>query len=386
MKPGAVKLVRNIVSSGFDEGIARGDQFAIWVYNEQNSWNRFPLQTWDPEKAELTGEVGAQFIASEIFQKESRFEPVSRDLSRLLVAHPNLVLLLVTNGESPVSGISYDIEINTEVSEYKKAHREINHPFLVSLLALNGKVQSWRIFNGTGKMDLPKFPGAPKLAGLANSQVDPRSESERREPAKTRDAEEKGSSKTEFRSKKEEKASPPIVIDLPPGAKIIQPEIPPAVVPMLAESMPVAEVFKAIPAAEEKTAMPGAEVTSTKPAIIERAAKPVNSIGEKSTANVLAETKLASKDSRRGPGSSAPEHEQMASAPRVSTPVSSISAQSAELHVEPAGSAQSGWINPVYFFAAAALALLVLGVGLFLMQRRAQIRGSIISQSYSIRP
>jgi hypothetical protein len=235
-------------------------------------------------------------------------------------------------------------------------------------------------------MDLPKFPGAPKLAGLANSQVDPRSESERREPAKTRAAEEQGTSKEEFRSKKEEKAPPPVVIDLPPGAKVIQPEIPPVAVPMLAESMPVPEVFKAIPAAEEKTAIPGAEVISTKPATLELAAKAVSSSGEKSTANVPAETKLASKDSWKSPGSSAPEHPQMASGPRVSTPAASISAQSPKLHVEPAESAQSGGINPVYFFAAAALALLVLGIGLFLMQRRAQIRGSIISQSYSIRP
>src|SRR5690348_8548461 len=62
-KEAAIEIVRGLISSGFDGQMRDGDKYGIWLYNEENYWNRLPLQIWEEGKTKLNAEVAAQFIA-----------------------------------------------------------------------------------------------------------------------------------------------------------------------------------------------------------------------------------------------------------------------------------------------------------------------------------
>jgi hypothetical protein len=400
-KPAVVKLVRELVSGGFDNQIAVNDQFTIWVYNEQNYWNRFPIQIWNPEKSELIGEIGAQFIASEIFEKQTRFDAVAYDINRLLLAHPNMVLLLITDGESPITGIDFDVEVNIEIGNLKKTLKSDRRLFVVSLLSLNGKLQSWRVFPADAELTLPKLPPRQdQNQEVAKTKPPALSAEELRQRSLAALAKRPAEPKP-----KHEAAKPPAVYELPPGAKILTPKPLESVAeasPSPIIDSPIELTTRAV-SASSSTSQPvtplRSPVTTQKPMAVissQRAATnpddkkglgPKVHLETNSQQNVaIAHVKESAKPldmpppKTSGVGMAA----EVKTSPKTPKTSSNRSLPPASQGNHP--SVENSSSNLIWLYCLGAVGgLIALAAGIFLLQRRAHLRGSIISESYSIR-
>lgn len=400
-KPAVVKLVRELVSGGFDNQIAVNDQFTLWVYNEQNYWNRFPIQIWNPEKSELIGEIGAQFIASEIFEKQTRFDAVAYDINRLLLAHPNMVLLLITDGESPITGIDFDVEVNIEIGNLKKTLKSDRRLFVVSLLSLNGKLQSWRVFPSDAELTLPKLPPRQdQKQEVAKTKPPALSAEELRQRSLAALAKRPAEPKP-----KHEAAKPPAVYELPPGAKVLTPKP----VESLAEASPSPiidspiELTAGAVSASTSTSQPVTQlrspvttqkavaVVSSQPAVTipdgKKGLEPKDHVQTNSQQTVaIARVKESAKPldphaSKSSVVGMAAKAKTSAETPKTS---SNRSLPPTTQGKHPGGDNSSSGLIWIYCLGAAG-GLMVLATGIFLLQRRAHLRGSIISESYSIR-
>jgi hypothetical protein len=310
-----------------------------------------------------------------------------------------MVLLLITDGESPITGIEFDVEVNIEIGNLKKTLKPDRRLFVVSLLSLNGKLQSWRVFPSDAELSLPKLP--------------PR-EDQRQEVAKTKPA---ALSAEELRQRslaalanrpaqskpKHEAAKPPAVYELPPGAKILTPKP----VESLAEASPSPIIDSPIEltagAVSASTSQPVTQLRSsvtTQKAVAVISSQPAATIpnGKKG---------LEPKDhvQTNSPQTAARVHAKKSAKPLdMAPPKTSLLAMAAEAKTSaetpktssnrslppttqgnhPGVKNSSSGLIWLYCLGAAG-GLMVLATGIFLLQRRAHLRGSIISESYSIR-
>jgi len=344
-KEAAIEIVRELISSGFDGQMRDGDKYGIWLYNEENYWNRLPLQIWEEGKTKLNAEVAAQFIASEKFEKRAQFEKVAADIDRLLSGRPDMLINIITDGESILSGIDFDIELNSTMSERKAKLGVERKPFLISLLALQHKIRTWKVYSGSGELGLPKLPvtGAAELAKSSEHQA--RDKSEKPENDTVAEAEIK-------KKKKEEEEKPPIVMEMPPGARILAPKHPEpvataAVIENSVETKPVVipSLQEVIPSNPEPTVVAKHEDLAERTNIV--------AVASSNDSNGEAQGKGKSEPSIQ------PKHEEIAIPARI----------------------ESSATGPLFYCIAAIGFLLPIAVVLMYLQRRANNRGSIISQS-----
>src|SRR5262249_38674823 len=110
-------------------------------------------------------------------------------------------MLFLTDGEEPISGLGFDLEIEQEISKTRREAARTKRPILIALSAIDGQVVGWRVKIGADR-DLPRLPERPKPAP---APVISKTEPETVAPPLP----------------KEPEPETPVVLNLPPGAKLV---------------------------------------------------------------------------------------------------------------------------------------------------------------------
>jgi hypothetical protein len=211
----AIQMMRELIASGFVGQAETGDSVDIWLYDQENDISRFPPQIWEETDRARIADVAARFIEKQPFNGRSRFAAVAGDLEALLPNTKKLLVIILTDGEEPLSGISPDIEINEYVGKLKHAILP-GHPFVISLAALHGRFGRWAVYNGDGRDDLASLPRRPLPKSLvAKAAAKPAAKPPEKKPEPVKPAEKKVEDQ-------------PIIFSLPPGARLANPAPEPA--------------------------------------------------------------------------------------------------------------------------------------------------------------
>lgn len=412
----AANLVRWGIYSGFLGQAQEGDSIDIWTYDDENHITRYPPQIvgrHDPEQMAL---AAGRFIEGLKFRGRSLFPPVATDLNLLMPHTKGLLVMIVTDGEEPISGISVDIDINEYIAREKRERPDSRDPYLISFAVVNGQISQWTVHHGDQELQLAALPERPKPEPvLAKVEKTP--------------------------AKKKKTPEPPVVIDFPPGAQIVG-TVPLASeleseneasaitsletalalhdrsnAPLVATSEParteanIARTAKAsTPVAQAKstrtTNVPAPQVaaktinTAVAAAII-RQPTPSKGLTEftskpnsKSDPNpeskpVVAAAAVASVKPAAKPGSISPTNSTVSiasvSALKPSIPVAKTSTPASKTGGEPATYSSLGIASipasAIYIALLAGLASLALGVVMLLRKSKARHTGSIISRS-----
>lgn len=192
----SANLVRWGIFNGFLGQAQEGDSIDIWTYDDENHITRYPPQivgSQDPKQMAL---AAGRFIEGLKFRGRSLFQPVATDLNLLMPHTKGLLVMIITDGEEPISGVSVDIDINEHIAREKKESPNSRDPYLISFAVVNGRITQWTVHHGDKELQLANLPERPKPAPvIAKVEGSPR--------------------------KKEKKTEPPVVFDLPPGAQIV---------------------------------------------------------------------------------------------------------------------------------------------------------------------
>ena len=167
-KPAALKLVQDIITSGFNGQVEPGDSVDIWTYDTENNLRGFPPQIWQGTNAQLMARTAADYLQKYQFKGRSQFANVATDLNILVPETKNLLTVIITDGEEPFSGISLDLIINEYLAKKGKLGTPSNQPLLISLAAINGSFRTWTAFFGEGQLQLAHLPERAKPAPAAS--------------------------------------------------------------------------------------------------------------------------------------------------------------------------------------------------------------------------
>jgi len=163
-KPAAIKLVRDVIASRFDGQIEAGDSIDIWTYDTENNLRGFPPQIWQPGDAQRISDAATQYLQDYRFKGKSEFANVANDLAILVPQTKSLLMVIITDGEQPFSGIHLDLEINGYLAKKGKLNPAGTDPLLISLAAINGGIRTWTAFFGQGELALASLPGRKSVA------------------------------------------------------------------------------------------------------------------------------------------------------------------------------------------------------------------------------
>lgn len=164
-KPAAIKLLQEVIASRFEQQIEPGDSIDIWTYDTENNLHGFPPQIWQSTNSTAIAEAAASYLQKYPFKGRSDFSNVAGDLNLLIPQTKALLVIVITDGESPFAGINLDLDINEYLSKRGKLG-PANDPFLISLAAINGSLRTWTAHFGKGQPDLATLPerSKPKTA------------------------------------------------------------------------------------------------------------------------------------------------------------------------------------------------------------------------------
>ena len=335
---------RNIlkIASGWP---LEGDAVELWAYNEKSFTNSFATIPWSEPARESAARDLGNFIREQQYHGTARYGNLSADLDALLATRPNMFVFLLTDAHTPIKGLPFDVELNTEFGLIRGELRLRNSPGLAVLRVDQGRASDWRVFAESPVPDVPPQP-QPAI------------------PAKVAD------------SLPSQPALPDVVEAVPPESPPEPPEVVADIAPTPAEPATIAsparapEYLEAPVAASEASEPPAPTVQPSIPSSIE----PAPATPPEATVPLSASTGAAAMEETP----SVVEHQ---------IPAASDEPEIAANPAPPAAESNRGLQGQAQYFWAGGIGVgLAALIGIFTIRRKTgPARSSLISRSISVR-
>lgn len=195
MKPfdGALReTVFDLVYSGARGHMTNGDSFGIWTINEQNDTS-FTLDVWKAKHSVESAARATWHVKERGFKGRARLDLAFADAARVVQSVEDLTLILVSNGETPVSGTPFDAEINAKFLELAPQMKRAKGTLNTVLIAQDGVFVAWAVNSPEFLIEVPYVAPKPKkpkveLAAKTNAPLPVAATSQAAPPAKARAA------------------------------------------------------------------------------------------------------------------------------------------------------------------------------------------------------
>jgi hypothetical protein len=174
--PAVQKAVENLLRSSMAAQFYRGDTVGVWTFNERLYAGRLPLQSWTPEKSDLITSNVVRFLKAQDYTGASRFESVVPTLRRVVEESPRLTILLVSDGDEPITGTGFDAEIKRALASKFEAQQKARMPFVTVIRAAHGRVASATVNLAPWPVEFPNFPPEPVVVETPKPEAKPKPE------------------------------------------------------------------------------------------------------------------------------------------------------------------------------------------------------------------
>jgi hypothetical protein len=161
---GTVQAVQELVLSGLNGQLQRGDSIGLWTYNEELFTRQLPAQDWSADaQSEIAARIAA-FLKTRKFEKTPRFEKVLPALNGLVEDSRLLTVVLVCSGEQPIQGTPFDDRINTACRLWRDQQQQARMPFVIVLRATDNKLTDVAVSPAPWPAELPPLVRTLPLA------------------------------------------------------------------------------------------------------------------------------------------------------------------------------------------------------------------------------
>jgi len=198
-RPTTAAWIRTVVGTSFQDQIRAGEQFEVWTFNERADTTTFPILAWNPVESGRFAELAARRVLAAKHEKRTLYTPIISALQQL---EGNSLVVLITDGDEKFTGTPFDAAINERFAADGVRLRQAKQPFMVTFQIENHRWRDLSILTEGQVLQLPEVSrpilptpapaepeSAPTVATAAAAEFVP--------------------------------TPPAVVIDLPPGARIL---------------------------------------------------------------------------------------------------------------------------------------------------------------------
>lgn len=139
LEHGGRQAIFDLIYSGFDGRMRKGDTYGVWTFNEQVYAGVYPMQVWDGQlHLEHAGAAG-RFLRTQKYEKDGNAANLIKQLEAVLRVAKDLNVFIVTDEKTVVSGTPFDAEINALYRTNGAHARRTSRPLITTLTARNGQ-------------------------------------------------------------------------------------------------------------------------------------------------------------------------------------------------------------------------------------------------------
>lgn len=139
LEHGGRQAIFDLLHSGVDGRMRRGDTYGIWTFNEQVYSGLVPMQTWDPQKRLEQASAIGRFLKAQKYEKEGNIESLLQQLQAVARGAKDVNIFVVTDESATFTGTPFDESINDAYQAHRGEARAAKKPLLTTLVARNGE-------------------------------------------------------------------------------------------------------------------------------------------------------------------------------------------------------------------------------------------------------
>lgn len=153
----------DLVFSGARGHMTNGDTFGLWVVNDRNDTS-FGIDVWKARHGVETGAKAAMHVREHSYRGQARLDLAMADALRVVKNVGDLTIVLISNGETPLSGTPFDEAINAKYREIAPEMKRAKVTLNTVLVAQDGELAAWTVNAPEFLIDVPSVPRKQKAA------------------------------------------------------------------------------------------------------------------------------------------------------------------------------------------------------------------------------
>ncbi len=174
-----LEVVRDLVMSGLNGQLRRGDTLGLWTFNQELYAGRLPLQVWSAEGRENIASRTIAFLRAQQYSKRASFDSVLPALDRVIKNSERITVVLISSGEERIQGTPFDNQIRDFYQRGRSPQRKAHMPFVTILRAQNGRLTDYTLNMPPQPLQVPPLPQvAQEVVQSKPSESGPRGETE----------------------------------------------------------------------------------------------------------------------------------------------------------------------------------------------------------------
>jgi len=182
LEHGGRQAVFDLIYSGVEGRMRKGDTYGIWTFNESVYAGFYPMQTWEPRANLEHASAAGRFLKAQKYEKQANITNVIKQLQTVIRTVKDVNVFLVTEGGATMTGTPFDDAINESYQNNRAQARETKKPLVTTLAARNGQITGAYVSFPEERIVLADLPDtnsvarveAPKVQPLATNQAPPK--------------------------------------------------------------------------------------------------------------------------------------------------------------------------------------------------------------------
>jgi hypothetical protein len=158
LEHGGRQAVFDLIYSGVDGRMRRGDTYGIWPFNEQVYSGLVPMQTWDPQKRLEQASAVGRYLRTHKYEKEGNLQLLMKQVHAVVRGAQDVNIFVVTDGNTAFAGTLFDHVINAGFETNRMQVQSAKKPLVVTLVARKGAFTAASVTTAGEKIELAELP------------------------------------------------------------------------------------------------------------------------------------------------------------------------------------------------------------------------------------
>jgi hypothetical protein len=170
---GARQAVYDLIFSGVQGQIKKGDHYTIWTFNERVNTRAFIPMNWDPALNRALAAGASRFLSEQRLEKTTQISKVIAELIPTAKTTDRLTVFIISDGDDRMHGTAFDNEINFIYQRRGRELQRARKPFVTTLVFRGGNLASWQVTAGGEDIPLTEKDAATTNPAVALSTAPP---------------------------------------------------------------------------------------------------------------------------------------------------------------------------------------------------------------------
>ncbi len=173
MEEAVSETLFDLVYSGVRGHMTNGDTYGIWLVNEQQNDTSFKMEVWKQKYAVEAAARAVKHVKDRGFKGRARLGQAMADAAMVIKKVEDLKVILISNGEAPISGTPFDDIINLRFREMAPHMKRAKATLNTALVAQESRIVAWAANSPEFLIEVPYVAPRPRQPKLAVNHTNP---------------------------------------------------------------------------------------------------------------------------------------------------------------------------------------------------------------------